>query len=133
MAAQKGKKIVDWDFWHFRMPTNLQTQLIKIHNSLDSSRPYGWLLENPKTYDSRKLFLPENDFKTYSTVNYRKWLKNQNLWFLEFYFHFEVHIQQRWHLTRGHCSWSVIKTKKTEHFKIKKYIMAAKLFCYRLQ
>ena len=61
-----------------------KTQLIKIHNSLESSRPYGSLLENPKTWDSRELFLPENDFKTFCTVNYRKWLKNRNLWFLEF-------------------------------------------------
>ena len=60
---------------------------MKIHNSLISSRAYGSLLENPKTWDSRELFLPENDFKTCSTVNYRKWLKTRNLWFLEFCFY----------------------------------------------
>ena len=36
-----------------------KTKLIKIHNSLDSSRPYGRLLENPKTWGSRELLLPE--------------------------------------------------------------------------
>ena len=43
-------------------------------------------LENQKTGGSRELFLPENDFKTYSTVNSKK---NRDL------FLFEVHIQQR--------------------------------------
>ena len=37
-----------------------------------SSRPYGGLLENPKTWDSRELFLPENDFKTCSAVIFPK-------------------------------------------------------------
>ena len=64
-----------------------KTQLIKIDNSLDSSRPYESLLENPKTWDSRELFLSENDFKSCSTVNYRKWLKTRNLRFLEFCFY----------------------------------------------
>ena len=41
-------------------------------------------------------------------------------------FLFEVHIQQRWYLTGGNSSWSFIRRKKTEHFKIlKKSIMAA--------
>ena len=40
-------------------------------------------------------------------------------------FLFEVHIQQRWWLTEGNSSWSVIRRKKTEHFKIKKSTMAA--------
>ena len=62
-------------------------QLIKIHNSLVSTRLYGRLLENPKTWGSRELFLPENDFKTCSRVNSRKWLKNGNLWLLELYFY----------------------------------------------
>ena len=58
-----------------------------IHKSLDFSRPPGRLLENPKIWDSRELFLSENDFKTCSKVNCRKRLRNQNLWFLEFYFY----------------------------------------------
>ena len=47
-------------------------QLIKIHNSLDSSRPYGRLLENQKTWDSRELFLLENDFQTSFAGNFQK-------------------------------------------------------------
>ena len=46
--------------------------LIKALNSLDSSRPYGRLLKNPKTSSFRELFLPENDFKTCSTVSFPK-------------------------------------------------------------
>ena len=30
------------------------------------------LLENPKTWDSRELFLPENNGKTCSAVNFQK-------------------------------------------------------------
>ena len=39
---------------------------------IDSSRPYGRLLENQKTGGSRELFLPEYDFQTSSTVNFPK-------------------------------------------------------------
>ena len=46
--------------------------LIKIHNSLDSSRPYGRPLEIQKTSGSRELFLPENDCRTTSTKNFPK-------------------------------------------------------------
>ena len=63
----------------------LKKQLIKIRSSLDSSRPYGRLLENLKTWDFRDLFLPENVFKTCFPINCRKLLKKRNLWFLEFY------------------------------------------------
>ena len=38
----------------------------------DFSRSYGRLLDNPKTGASRDLFLPENDFKTNSAVNFPK-------------------------------------------------------------
>ena len=44
-----------------------KTHLVKALNSLDSSRPYGRLLENPKTGGSRELFLIEGDFQTSST------------------------------------------------------------------
>ena len=47
-------------------------QLIKIHSSLDSSRPYGRLLENQNTGGSRELFLPENDCRTSSTKIFPK-------------------------------------------------------------
>ena len=50
--------------------TNQDSQLF------DSSRPYGRLLENPKTWGSRELFMSENDFKTCSLVNSTEGLKN---------------------------------------------------------
>ena len=43
-------------------------QLIKAFNCLESSRAYERLLENPKTWDSMELFLPENDLKICSVV-----------------------------------------------------------------
>ena len=49
---------------------------MKALNSLDSSRLYGRLLENPKPGASTDLFLPENDFKTSSTVNFSKKLQD---------------------------------------------------------
>ena len=58
-------------------PTNQDSQ------DLHFSRPYGRLLENPKTWASRELFLSENYFKTCSTVNFRKSLKKGILWFFE--------------------------------------------------
>ena len=45
---------------------------MKVLNSLDSSRSYERLLENPKTKASTELFLPGNDFKASSTVNFSK-------------------------------------------------------------
>ena len=41
-------------------------------HSLDSLRPNGRLSQNPKAGGCRELFLPENDFKTYPTVNFPK-------------------------------------------------------------
>ena len=49
-----------------------QTHLMKTLYSLDSSRSYGRVLENPKTGASRNLFLLESDFKISSTVNFLK-------------------------------------------------------------
>ena len=49
-----------------------KTQLIKALHSLDSSRPYERLLENPKTEGSRELFLLENNSKTCYTGNFLK-------------------------------------------------------------
>ena len=49
-----------------------KTHLMKALYSLDSSRPNGRLSQNPKTGGFRELFLPENDFKTCSTVNFPK-------------------------------------------------------------
>ena len=47
-------------------PTN------KAVNSLDSSRTYGWVLENPAARGSRELFLPANDFKTCYAAGFPK-------------------------------------------------------------
>ena len=72
MADQKGKK----NFWQkllaFLNVNYPRTNLIKAPYCLDSSRPNGRLLQNPKTGGFRELFLPENDFKTCSTVNFPK-------------------------------------------------------------
>ena len=57
-----------------------QAQLIKIHNSLDSSRPYRRLLENQKTRGSREFFLPENDFQTIFAVNFLKNIQIPEAW-----------------------------------------------------
>ena len=46
--------------------------IIKTLNSLDSSGPYGRLIEYQKAGGSRELFLPENDFQTSSAVNFQK-------------------------------------------------------------
>ena len=45
---------------------------MKALNSPDSSRSYERILENPKRGTSTELFLPKNDFKTSSTVNFSK-------------------------------------------------------------
>ena len=45
-----------------------QSPLTKALSSLDSSKSYGRLLENLEPGTSTELFLPENDFKTSSTV-----------------------------------------------------------------
>ena len=57
-----------------------KTHLIKALYSLDSSRSYGRLLENPKTGASRDLFLPESDFKTSSAVNFLKNIQILEAW-----------------------------------------------------
>ena len=54
MAAQKPKKkkkkIFLTEIFGFLKHFLTQTQLTKIHNSLDSSRPYASLLENPRIW-----------------------------------------------------------------------------------
>ena len=79
-AAQKIKKKIVGRllFFRFLNAYELKTQLIKAFNSHDSSRPYQRLLENPKTGGSRELFLPENNFKTCSAVNFHK--KTSRFW-----------------------------------------------------
>ena len=72
MAAQKRQKNFQQKFLAFLNVYYPKTHLIKSLYSLDSSRSYGRLLENPKTGDSRNLFLPESDFKTSFAVNFQK-------------------------------------------------------------
>ena len=69
MAPLKWRKKKFRHFWNVYYP---KTHLIKALNSLDSSRPNGRLSQNPETRGSRELFLPENDFKTCSAVNFPK-------------------------------------------------------------
>ena len=54
------------------MSINPKPNQSRLLNSLDSSRSHGKLLENPKPGVPAELFLPENDFKTSSTVNFSK-------------------------------------------------------------
>ena len=124
MGAQKQEKMLTEILGIF--------ECLLTENLTNQDSQFSWLFQTlwktvrkSKNMESRELFLPENDFKTCSKVNCRKWLKNRNLWFLEFYFYFEVHIQQWWYLTGGNSSWSVIRRRKTQHFKIKKPIQAA--------
>ena len=64
MAAQKRKKkIVSRKFCAFLNAYYPKTHLIISLNSVDSSRPYGRLLQNQKARESRKLFLSESDFQ----------------------------------------------------------------------
>ena len=85
-----------------------KTQLIKIPNSLDSSRPYKRLLQNLNTWGYRELFLPKNYFKTCSKVNSRNRLKKEILWFLELYFIWSAPRYITW----VSCCWSVTRRKK---------------------
>ena len=73
---RKKKKRMLTEIFGFFEYLLTQTQLTKIHNSLDFSRSYGRLSENPKRWGSKELFLPESNFKTCSSVNSTKWLKN---------------------------------------------------------
>ena len=72
MAAQKHARICWQKLFAFLNIYLYKTQLIKALNSLDSSRPYKRLLENPKTGGSRDLFLPENDFNTFLHSKFKK-------------------------------------------------------------
>ena len=66
MVAQKDRKKKKNGGKHifpFLNAYSPKTQLIKVLNSIDSSRTYRRLLEIPKPGSSRELFLPENGFK----------------------------------------------------------------------
>ena len=77
MAAQQQQKNKKTKKNQQKLFTFLNAYYPKIHlikalNSLDSSWPNGRLSENSKTGDFRELFLPKNDFKTCSAVNFLK-------------------------------------------------------------
>ena len=72
MAAEKHKKTFWLKFFAFLNVYYPKTHLIKALSSLDSSRTNGRISKNPKTVEFRELFLPENSFKTCSTVNFPK-------------------------------------------------------------
>ena len=72
MAAQKQKKKFRQKFLIILNFCYPKSRVVKALCSLDSSRSYGRLLENPKTRGSRDFLLSENDFKTSSTVNFPK-------------------------------------------------------------
>ena len=78
MVAEKYKRNYCWHFWISinRKPI----YIIKALNFINSFWPYGRLLENPKTLGLGELFLPKNDLKTCSAVNFTKWLKKWILW-----------------------------------------------------
>ena len=99
-------------------------QLIKIHNSLDSSTPYERILGNPKNGAAGNYFY----LKMISNLlhsKFQKMAEECNFKVFRDLFLFEVHIQQRLYLKYGNSSLCVIRRKKTEHFKIiQKSIMA---------
>ena len=72
MAAQKHTKKFQQTFLAFLNVYYPKTHLIKALTFFDSSRPNGRLSQNPKIGSFGELFLPENDFKTCSTVNFPK-------------------------------------------------------------
>ena len=63
-----------------------------------TKRPYEKLLENPEAEGPRKLFLPENNFKTCNTVSFLK--KHPDFgdldmkFRLSFFFHMPLHIYE---------------------------------------
>ena len=72
MAAQRPPKKFRQKYFAFLNVYYPKTYLIKVLNSLYTSRLNGRLSQNPKTGGFRDLFLPENDFKTCSTVDFPK-------------------------------------------------------------
>ena len=72
MAIKISKIFVSRKVFAFLNASYPEIHLIQSLNSLDSSRPYGRLLENQKTRGSKKLFLPKNDFQNSFTKNFPK-------------------------------------------------------------
>ena len=67
MAAPKFFKKLSAECFAFLNAYYPKTRIIQSLNSLESSRPYGRLLENQKTWGSKELFLPEYGFQNSST------------------------------------------------------------------
>ena len=63
-------KIILQKYFAFLNANYPKTHLTKALNSLDSSRPNGRLSQNPKKGGLKELFLPGNDFKTCSALNF---------------------------------------------------------------
>ena len=59
MGAQWCKKNLTENFGVFARLLTYNSNQLKTHNNLDFSRTYGRLLENPRTWSSRELSLPE--------------------------------------------------------------------------
>ena len=86
MAAQKCKKNLLTEMFGIfeclvaQNPTNQDSQLFGVFRTTWKA------VRKLKNMGFQGIFLPENDFKTCSTVNSREWLKNKMLWFLELNF-----------------------------------------------
>ena len=73
MATQKHTQKVCWQkFFAFLNAYKPISQLIKAHNSFDFSISQRRLSQNPE--------MPENDFKTCSTVNFPKSIQILEAW-----------------------------------------------------
>ena len=99
MGAQKRKKKLLAEMFCILNVYYPKTYLIKVFNSLDSSRPYERLLENHKTGGSRELFVPENCFQTSSTKHFPKniqileaWKPTEDMKFMIFFSHAPLHM-----------------------------------------
>ena len=82
---------------------------LKPLNSFDFSRSYGRLSQNPKIGEFRELFLPENDFKTCSTVHFPKntdfgglETSQRDKFRLEFFYHMLFYIWTQYKNCLGH-------------------------------
>ena len=82
------------------------THLIQFFNFVDSSKPYGRLLENQKTGGSKELFLPGNDFQNSFTKIFQNniqiletWKPTEDVKFrLEFFFHMPFYIRTHYNI-----------------------------------
>ena len=85
----------------------------------DFSRSYGRLSQNPKIGEFRELFLPENDFKTCSKVNFPKnpdfgglETSQRDKFRLEFFYHMLFYIWTQYKNCLGHLIETSSKNNK---------------------